>query len=262
MALRFFDCNCSLGRLAIPQPGSPGTTVELIAEMNYFGIERALVYHGTARDADPMAGNRLLLKDIADHDRRLASCWIVLPHHTDEMPRPEELVAEMCSAEVRAARIFPAKRGQHWSLSPWSAGPLCGALETARIPLFVGFDQITWDAIHRIASSHPALPIVVTGVRYEELRNIYPLLEALPNFHIDTSWIVVHFGLEDLVARFGAERFLFGTGLPAFSAGPALTHLLYAELVDREKALIASGNLERLLAAAHPSSGIPIEARA
>ena len=58
------------------------------------------------------------------------------------------------------------------------------------MPLFVSFDQITWDAIHRIASSHPALPIVVTGVRYEELRNIYPLLEALPNFE-ETHYVPI-----------------------------------------------------------------------
>jgi predicted TIM-barrel fold metal-dependent hydrolase len=79
------------------------------------------------------------------------------------------------------------------------------------------------------------------------MRKVYPLLDQLPNFHIDLSWTIVHFGLEDFVKRFGATRFLFGSRMPIFSAGPAICYLQYADISDEDKAMIARNNLCRLL---------------
>jgi hypothetical protein len=246
MALSFFDCNCTVGRLAVPQPGSFFTARELLAEMDYCGIDEALVYHTWAREYDPREGNRQLLAEIAGSER-LKPCWVVLPHHTKETPAPDRLIVEMQSAGVAAVRIFPAVTSQRWSLSEWSAGSLLSILADHRMPLFVSFDQINWDTVYRLGTSYPELPLVVTEVRYEEWRHLYPLLEKLANLHIELSWMVVHYGLETAVARFGAARFLFGTRMPIFSAGPELTHILYADISDADRALIAGGNLRRLL---------------
>jgi predicted TIM-barrel fold metal-dependent hydrolase len=246
MALNFFDCNCMVGHFAVPQPGSFFTVDELLAEMDYCGIARALVYHTWALGYSPAAGNRRLLDEIAGRDR-LLPCWVVMPHHTGEMSPPDELIAEMKRHGVRAVRIFPASKFHHWSLSDWSAGPLLSALAAQRVPLFVGFDQITWDTIHRLGTTYPDLPTIVTEVRYEEWRHIYPLLDQLPNLHIELSWMVVHYGLEAAVERFGPARFLFGSRMPIFSAGPALCHINYADLDEEDKALIAGDNLRRLL---------------
>jgi hypothetical protein len=46
---------------------------------------------------------------------------------------------------------------------------------------------------------------------------------------------------------FGAERMIFDTGLPTGSATAAVSLICYAEISEEEKALIASGNLERML---------------
>ncbi len=246
MSLRFFDCNCSLGRFALPQPGVPFSAGELLAEMNYVGIDQALVYHAWAREYSPTHGNEQLLNEIADYDR-FTACWVVMPHHTGELPPPAEMVAQIVDRKVRAVRIFPASSFHNWSLSEWSAKPLIGALESRRIPLFVGFDQVTWDEVYALCKSYPALPVVVTEVRYEEWRHLYPLLETLPNLHIDLCWMIVHFGLEAAVEHFGARRFLFGSRMPIFSAAPAVNHLQYASIADADKALIAGGNLRRLI---------------
>ena len=246
MANGFFDCNCAVGRMAVPQPGSYATVAELLDELRYGGISQAMVYHTVARDHAPMIGNRQLLDEIAGSPE-LTPCWVVMPHHTGEVSPPDQLVDEMRQSGVRAARIFPASKDQMWSVSDWSAGPLFAGLAAARVPLFIDFDQIGWDAIHRIAGANPALPLVVTGVRYEEFRNLYPLLAQLPNLHVDTSWLVVHQGLEELVTRFGSERFLFGSRMPIFSPGPAMTHLLYADISESARSMIAGDNLRRLL---------------
>jgi hypothetical protein len=42
---------------------------------------------------------------------------------------------------------------------------------------------------------------------------------------------------------------LFGTGLPAYEAGPAISMLFYSELSSKEKQMVAGGNLRSLLEA-------------
>jgi predicted TIM-barrel fold metal-dependent hydrolase len=246
--LEFFDCNCFVGRFALPQSGSVFSVEELLSEMDYSGVSEALVYHSWAREYNVSEGNRKLLEEIAV-SARLAPCWVVLPHHTGEMAPPDELIEEMKRCGVRAVRIFPAYGfgNHHWSLSEWSAGPMLTTLAAYRVPLFIGFDQIDWDRIHALGAAHPDLPIVVVEVRYEEFRHFYPLFERLPNLHIDISWLVLPNGLEHAVERFGPGRFLFGSRLPIFSSGPALSHLLYADLDDDAKRLIAGDNLRSLL---------------
>jgi ATP-dependent Zn protease len=45
-----------------------------------------------------------------------------------------------------------------------------------------------------------------------------------------------------------AERLVFGTGYPHAEPMPAITQLMYAQISDEQRALIGSGNLERLIA--------------
>jgi len=246
MALRFFDCNCSIGRLAVPQPGSIFTPSELISEMDFVGINQALVYHTWAREYSPAIGNSKLIQEIAGFIR-LTPCWAIMPHHTGEFPAPAQLISMLLTHGVKAVRIFPSSAWHNWSLSEWSSKPLISELAAWQVPIFVSFSEVNWDNIFALGKAYPTLPIVVTEVRYEELRNLYPLLEELPNLHIDLSWTIVQFGLEALVGRFGPERFLFGSRMPIFSAGPALCYIQYANLPDETKQLIAGDNLGRLL---------------
>lgn len=246
MTLKFFDCNCSIGRLAVPQPGSIFTTSDLIKEMDYLGIDQSLVYHTWAREYSPAEGNARLMQEITGCER-VTPCWAVMPHHTGEFPPPAQLIDQMTLQGVKAVRIFPANSLHNWSLREWSAKPLLSELAYLHIPLFVSFHQILWDDIYVLGKTYPDLPLIVTEVRYEESRNFYPLLEELQNLHIDLSWTIVHLGLEAAVARFGPTRFLFGSRMPVFSAGPAISYLVYADLTEGAKEMIAGKNLHRLL---------------
>ncbi len=245
--LSFFDCNCMLGRFGIPQPGSYFTVEELIQEMDYFGIDQALVYHSLAKEYSPTFGNKSLLEEIQGRDR-LHACWVVLPHHTGEMPSPRRLVEEMREHNVRAVRLFPGADHQRFSLSDWSLGELYEALEEHRIPIFIGYDQINWDRVHDLCQAHPNLPLILNEVRYEENRHLYPFFESFDNLFIDIAWYPVHRGIEAICQRFGAKRLLFGTRAPVFTPGPALAMINYAEISPQEKEQIAGGNLRRLLA--------------
>ena len=246
MKLNYFDCNCSIGRFAVPQPRSFFTAVALLAEMDYTGIEQALVYHAWSREYNPAEGNERLINEIAGKER-LCPCWVVMPHYTGEMPAPDHLIASMIERGVKAVRIFPATIYQSWCVEEWSSKPLFSELANSHIPLFISFSQISWEKVYQIGKAYPSLPIVLTEVRYEESRNFYPLLEQLPNLYMDLCMTIVHQGLEMEVKRFGADRFLFGSRMPLYSAGPSICYLQYAMISDEAKAKIARENLQRLL---------------
>ncbi len=54
-------------------------------------------------------------------------------------------------------------------------------------------------------------------------------------------------GIEALVADYGPQRILFGSGFPESYMGGMMLALRHAQIPDAAKQAIAAGNLERLL---------------
>lgn len=253
--LGFFDCNAFIGRPAarglLTGPTDPST---LLAEMDKVGVQHALVTHVQAREYHPSEGNRLLMAELTGHPR-LFPCWTLLPHHTGEMPEPEVLVRQLLDAGVHAARVFPAVAGgwgHRFSLNKYVAGPLLKVLERHHIPLFVDWllarrDDPPWRDVIELCENYPALPLVLVRVGGRSDRDVFPLLEAFPNLHIETGGYVAHRGLEGLVERYGAHRLLYGSGYPYYTLTGAAFRLAHTQLPVESRRLIAGDNLRRLL---------------
>ena len=100
--------------------------------------------------------------------------------------------------------------------------------------------------------SQAASDIPLSIFRYNVLNVRRPQIpgtrERFGNVHLSLgSPLTVHGGVEHLVATIGPKRLLFGTGFPAADPMPAVTMLTYAEIGEADRALIGSGNLERLI---------------
>ena len=54
-------------------------------------------------------------------------------------------------------------------------------------------------------------------------------------------------GVSDFCRKYGADRLLFGTGYPHLNPGGTILMLMHADITSREREMIASGNLERIL---------------
>jgi len=66
--------------------------------------------------------------------------------------------------------------------------------------------------------------------------------------HVETSLLSLEDGgVESMCGQFGAQRLVFGTGLPERYAESTSLQLTHADISDQDRAAIASGNLERLL---------------
>lgn len=260
--MKLFDSNCLLGRRTVHTSSlrQPTDTAALLAEMDRLGIAEALVCHATAIDGHPAEGNRRLLAETADQPR-LHPCWVLLPS-SGEMPPPDALVGQMRAHGVRAARLCP--QVHHYRVEEPTVGDLCAALAKARIPLLLDYsiahwssETLDWAALDTLCARFPELPFVVLGESLGAPRKLFPFWRRHPNLYLDTSYYQVHQGLSEIAERFGAERLLFGTGLPARAPGGPLMQLRYDFLTDADREAIAGGNLRRLLAAAAPDPTLP-----
>ncbi len=244
--LTYFDCNCSIGRVPYPHLHDISDVEGLKREMAAAGIEEALVYHSVARDCDPPLGNSLLDEALRGV-QVLHPAWVVLPHHTGEMPAPARLLKDMQAKGVKAVRMYPTKDFHSFSLAEWNIGELLGALEEGRVPLILDIEIVRWEAIVTIMQNHPRLPIIAANVSYRHDRFTYPLFDRFPNLYVETSRYFGAGVFEDVVSRFGSRPILFGTNMPRFTGTAAVSMLTYADIPQADKEAIAGGNLRNLL---------------
>lgn len=242
-ALSFFDCNMRVGRASVVRPEHILDVSGLLAEMDYLGITRALVYHAFAVEWDAPSGNQQLLEEIQGCER-LFPCFVMLPHATAEMPPPKAL-AEQIKQWHGAARVYP--KAHQYVLSDWCLGPTLKALADFQIPLLVELAQIEWNELAHILHTYPSLPVILLATSYRINRYIYPLWEKHENLYLEIATYQIMRGLEDVCRRFGPERLVFGTGLPLLDGGGPVAQITYAELPWESKQLIAGANLARLL---------------
>lgn len=242
--IRYFDCNCVMGRRVTMHPDTFFKTDELVNKMKSYGIEKAMVYHSIAREYDPMTGNRVLLEEIKNYPE-LMGVWVVLPHDDGGFPEPSELKGMMKENNIRAVRMFPGESS--YSFSNWCCGDMFSMLEECRIPLMIDQRQVSWDQLQGVLSSHTELIVIITDVHCGSSRNVYPLMKQYKHLHLETLGYKDVNGIEDMCSRFGAQRLIFGSGAPFYSGGSAVGMLSYARISNEEKTMIAGGNLEKLL---------------
>lgn len=242
--LSFVDCNCMVGTRSSRHCTAPEGLDDYRRDFAYYDIQAALVWHAYAQEYYQDYGNRFLLREIGD-DPRFLPQWVLVPHHCGEMAPPDELVGEMLGLGVRAARIFPKSHG--FGLSPEIVGPLLSKLEAHRIPLFTDVAEVDLFGAIDLAKQYPDLPLVLCGVAWASDRIIFARFQEVPNLHLETWAFQGHRHYERFVDAFGAERLLFGTGLPLRSPGAARMMCCYEQIGEPERRNIAGGNLLRLL---------------
>jgi hypothetical protein len=243
--LKFFDCNCAVGPYRTRVFRFARTAGELIEEMDFSNIDRALVYHTAMRYEHPLVGNELVVKET-EGQARLHRTWAILPSQTGEQPPVDVLLQEMRRLNVRALRLFPDDHRYFTDDITW--GDQLAVYAERRIPLFI---RANLDKVAQLLKSYPNLVIVTGSQGSNPLdRYAWPLIEKYPHLFFETSGYLVDGGIEEFCRRYSASRLVFGSGYPDNSSGAAMLHLAHAEISDTDRRAIAGDNLERLLAEA------------
>lgn len=242
--MEIYDAFCGLGPWAERDALTPYRTEDVLELMGHFGIGRALAYPNiTAERGEERAANRTVARECERHPE-LTPAFVPAIHPYDEQPAPGNYLESMSEAGARAAWLWPQGAG----FASWLVGDLLGACQRQRVPLFVHADRIDADGLHRLCGEFQELRVVLAGAPYLADRWLYPLLRRHQNLHVCLGhYYVPAGGPMRFVRHFGADRLLFGSGLPRFSPGGLIAHVAYAEIDETDRRKILCSNLERLL---------------
>jgi len=226
------------------------TAQELLKEMDFYGISEALVHHARQRDDSPVVGNEILLKEIDGFDR-LHGTFAILPMQTGELGSLEEILEIIRAANVQAFWAFPAEH--KYLMTRTALNPLYDLMVEREIPLFISVNGSCggisgWYLIENILSDAEELTLVVTEHgSWGHDRFFRPLIERYEKLYLGISRYELDGGIGDFCGKYGAEKLLFGTGFPRWNPGGPILTLTHADITTKEREMIASGNLERIL---------------
>ena len=243
MPEKYFDANCMLGPWHTKLKFS--SAKELVKQMNYYKIKKALVYHSLAVKHSVAKGNKELLKEISKYKNTLYPCFLLTPSCTLENGNVYGLAQELDKYKVKAARVYPSM--QSFELKIWQMGDIYALLEAKKIPLFIPLGETNYNDIYEICKNFPKLPIVLSNTTYRTTRVMYQLLQDFDNFHIEISTFVMFNGINDVVKRFGSEKLLFGSYMPFLDPARAIAMVKHAKISTEAKQDIAHRNFERLI---------------
>jgi hypothetical protein len=241
-----FDVQAGFGGLT---PGSREVfpAEALLAELDRLRIAQALVRIAPEElDKDVALSNRMLYGACEASAGRLVPCPVLVPSAGGDFPPEAEQVAQAVGRGAGAVVLRPTQ--DNWSIEEWCGGKLLAALESRGVPALCPQKTVPPADVARLAAAHGRLPLIMIETNYRTHRLMGGLLERFRNVYLSIgSNFTVHGGIEDLAGRYGAQRLLFGTGIPRAEPMMAVTQLLYADLSDADKGLIGSENYSRLL---------------
>ncbi len=111
-------------------------------------------------------------------------------------------------------RICPGSKGHRYPLVDWILSPLPETCERENLTLAIDYQdaELPWDDVVRFARAFPAVPMVMVGPAVGEDRAIPAALDVSANLVIELSCLLKWHLLPPLVERFGAHRFVYGSG--------------------------------------------------
>ncbi len=264
----YFDSNATFGRACARIAGAPYDLPGLLDEMDHCRISRALVFNAAGRELDSRAANRELAAAIGGEPRLAGQAVISTAPWSRQRSLTDEL-DEWLGLGLNSFRVFPEWNGV--DLGGAQMSEVLKKLAEKKLPLWIDYDSLWYNfrqlgqheqrsinigQIRSLAKDYPDLPLVIVGANWNHHSELFPLLDEAPSVLVDSSLMQGFEAISFICAHWGAERLLFGTGMPVFAPGAARAALAYADISGSERQLIASGNLERLLGSS-PTASLP-----
>ena len=256
--MKFIDCSASVGYGAInrlivnhenyivtEKVKEAKNAEELLKEMDFCGIDQAVVYHQSIQDVSVPFGNAATLKETQKSGGRLIPSMSILPSITNEEYSVAAVEKYIRENGIFGVRIYP--QTHRYMADRITLGDILEYLTEIKMPVYVS-PEAGWEWIFALMKEFPNLTAILTnyGLWGSDFY-VYPLVNAYKNFHVDTSDFQEIRGIEYFVKKFGDERMLFGTNFPMDNAGGPIATLLGANISKASKEKIASGNIERLM---------------
>jgi len=214
--------------------------------MDKFGITRACVSSMMGIQYDFRRGNREVHDEAAKFPGRFIPFCVVHPRYWSEAE--PELLECVTRFGFRGLALHPTEHV--FAADCLSARRIVGAAQSLGIPVAIHSSEEDLAHPNRIGALAAAFPsttfIMYHMGRFAWQEAIEVASERL-NILLDTTDASCHDGLVEKAAeRVGAERVVWGSGLPVSYPGPNLTRILIARLSERERELVLGKNVAKL----------------
>lgn len=241
--ISFFDVNCMVGSWLTP-PLPISNSDELIRNMEYVGIEKAVIYHSDSVKNSIMCGNEKISKLVSDN-HRFEGAWVIVPGCTREIAEIDTFIEQMRYHRIKFLRLFPTSHRfdfANWQLEDWLI-----RINEYRIPILLESSQAALENVYSVSQLYHDIPIILTKTSYWPNRELYELGRKCPNVYFEISSFLHYNGIEDFASKYGVHRLIFGTNMPFQEPGPAVFRVLYSDLDLAGKQAVAGGNLEEII---------------
>ena len=244
MGIVFFDSNVCVGKRGLKHRLEIWRTEDIVSVMDQCGVSAALVCSGWSKDYAPLYGNERLRQELLKSGR-LWGCYTILPNSFTDAYEPDELVDNLRSIGMIAAKMFP--KSHNYDPNERTMGKYYHTLAESGIPLLIDASELDGlNELSQILENHPELNILLQGAGWPDERRIIPLMRDFKNLYVELSVMQANHVIEDMVEKFGAGRCLFGSNMPKMSMGAARAMIDYADISIEEKRMISGENLARL----------------
>ena len=238
----FKDINCGYYVQKRPlQYACSHDEVAALAERN--GIVRRAIYnYDKGADANQVTRRYARASGGAEYP-----VYRLMPPAYGEETFTREQMERAIDEDHALFRIHPKSYAA--PLHVWMYDWMLDVLTESRTPLLVSLQELNLNDAAAVKAAYPELRLIITNTDQWLNRQYIRFAQYFPHVYFDICNTIEYYGIENMTAIIGAERFLFGTYMPEKEPWDKLFQLLYCELSEEEKALIAYGNFERLVEA-------------
>ena len=245
-----FDINAFFGHW--PYYRLPHTSAQdVLGLMDRFQIDRAAITSLRGLHGDWQEANDETLAVAQAHQDRFTPVACISPMKGGS----GAVLRELVERGFRAVRLYPGlAQGYHLG-SPFADEMVATASELevvtivpTRPMMHFRFPPLPIGQVSALAARHPEAKLVLSGPNYLlEFTSAVEALLACPNLTIEISCMQGFDGLGQMIKAVGAERVLFGTGLPLHYAACGVAKVEHTRMSESEQAAVCGGNALRLL---------------
>ncbi len=242
--MKITDINCFVGYIE-SAPYNLYTPEMLSGKMDKYGITNAVVYSKWAI-GNHKEGNAEISALSEKSDGRFSACYVLAPNlDTRQMPSADELISQLKAERPAAIKLYPARNG--YILDSFYCGELLDIINEFKIPLLLDMNEgLNFATLPTLANEFPDIPFVVLSAGLRFSHYVSPLITKRNNVYFDTRDTIDMGYLDEMVNRFGSEKFLFGSNMPHMDPSGMLSMIIYGEFAAEHKENILSDNWQRL----------------
>ena len=236
----FKDINCNFYVQRQPlQYASTHDEVAKICEDNNI-VSRAIYNLDKAANA-----NAVTLKYAAQSDgKEYPVIRLMPPVYPEETYTKDEMI-KLIDNDKALFRIHPSNYAA--PLHTWVYDWMLDVLTESKTPLLVSLQELNLNDAAAVKEKYPDLRMIITNTDQWLNRQYVGFCQYYKNVYFDTCNTIEYYGIENMVELIGADKFLFGTYMPEKEPYDKTFQILFCELSQEEKEMIAHGNFERLV---------------